>query len=65
MAGREERLPEPQSGQRAVERGGVSQARRMTNLCPGNRVRYTHAFDQYAIVLPSSVLGRNYLGNPG
>jgi len=23
-----------------VERGNVSQARRMTNLCPGNRVRY-------------------------
>ena len=24
-----------------MERGEVSQARRMTNLCPGNRVRYT------------------------
>ena len=25
-----------------MERGDVSQARRMTNLCPGNRVRYIH-----------------------
>ncbi len=27
--------------QGAVECGNVTQARRMTNLCPGNRVRYT------------------------
>jgi len=30
----------PKSGQGAVECGVVSQARRMTNLCPENRVRY-------------------------
>ena len=35
-AGGEERLPEPQSGQGAGQRGNVSQARRMTNLCPEN-----------------------------
>ncbi len=33
-------FPEPQSGQGAVERGNVSQTRRMTNLRPRNRVRY-------------------------
>ncbi len=41
MAGGEARLPEPQSGQGAMECGNVSQTRRMTNLCPRNRVRYS------------------------
>jgi hypothetical protein len=36
MAGGEERLLEPQSGQEATECGIVSQARRMANLYPGN-----------------------------
>ena len=39
--GGEERFPEPRSRRGAVERGNGSRARRMTSLCPGDRVRYS------------------------
>ena len=39
MSGGEERLPEPQSSRGARKRGNVNPARRMTYLCPKQRVR--------------------------